>query len=106
MFFPSWQFKIVCNYIAQNQNSNFSSLNLDCEHGKKVMNNFAEKTIRKKELQRKRKERQRICDKEKEENEPPVVKKISEEKFMGSVKAFKERNKSLTYKRCTGCRKV
>ena len=22
-YFPSWQFKIACNYIAQNRNSNF-----------------------------------------------------------------------------------
>ena len=60
----------------------------------------------KKELQRKRKEKQKIRDREKEENEPPVVKEISEEEFMGSVKAFEEKNKSLTYKRCTGCKKV
>ena len=49
---------------------------------------FAEKTMRIKELQRKRKEKKRICNKEKEENEPPVVEEISEEEFMGSVKAF------------------
>ena len=70
------------------------------------MNDFAEKTMRKKELQRKRKERQKIRDRENDENEPPFVEEISKEKFMGSVKAFEERNKSLTYKRCTGCRKV
>ena len=62
--------------------------------------------MKKKELQRKRKAKQRIRDREKEDNEPPVVEEISEEKFMGSVKAFEKRNKSLTYKRCTGCRKV
>ena len=72
-----------------------------------MTNDFVEKTMRNKEFQGRRKERQRVCDKDKEEEEtPPFVFKISEEEFMKTVKAFEERNKSLTYKRCTGCRKV
>ena len=67
---------------------------------------FCGENNKEKRASKEKKEKQRICDKEKEENEPPVVEEISKEKFMGPVKAFEERNKSLTYKRCTGCRKA
>ena len=57
---------------------------------------------RRRDQARKRKEKQR----EKEKNDIPAISLITKEQFTAFVKQFECKNKTLVYRRCTGCPQV